>query len=593
MHRSAIALSAVAAMLLAASGTTAAWASRTPDRVAPLSVRAEARQWLDAQRGALQRAHAVTFDGPDVAGARSLPSMDRAPIGMLVSAGDLNRDGHVDVLDLRQDYSSSTLGVTARDGRTGKALWSRTVTIPSDGQQSVLPERVGAKGKPGVLVIDSNLVSGPTTGTETETLSVEALSGPTGKRLWAHSFVGTYGTGPVSTAVPSFGAALHDVRGPAMDLLVSLETTLPAAAGDQTTPVIVSGVDGSRHRPGAAFTSTDGFPSFYAIPDVTGDGLADLLVLDPGSPGVIEAEHGHSGAVFWKRSQAVDVLTGMMAIGSYSHRSISDLAIVQYGIFGPAEITILSGSNGHRLWSRDADDFYLVDKAGKHLKPALGLFTSSATGTSTSSSQALAYKAVSVAGKVVYNKTESVSIAALPGEIDGGSGSAFESVGDVQPDGALDQYLSLDVSSTSATKTVTKNLSGIVNGRTGAFRRTVVGVVAADGSLHAGRGTDLLAEDVMKGSLRLRAWRGASGKRYYSRMVAGQHHLLNAAVSGLRVTGQPCSDIALATIGASATNNSVAMLSARGTVLWSVRFSAAQPTGGTLTHHKKPRRYCT
>jgi hypothetical protein len=540
-----------------------------------------------AASSAQPRAAARTA-APDASGKGALSGMFPVPIGQLVAAGDLSGNGRADVLDIRGVLDeSATVGITARDGRTGKPLWSTTVAIPPDGDPKVLPERLGAKGKPGVLVVDSYLVSGAT---GTKTVAIEALSGKTGKRLWSHSFVGTYGAGATSTAIPTFDGVIHDVKGPTMDALVTLETALPSAGGDQTTPVIVSGVNGSVHHPGAAVTSTAGFPSFQAIPDVTGDGLSDLLLLDPGTPGLVEAKHGHTGVVFWKRSQTVDSFTAAMAVGSYSRRSISDIAVAQSSpVDGSADITALSGHNGHKLWSRVAGGIYLLGKAGKHLQPALGLVTSSSSSTSTTSTTGLAYEAVAVTGKLIYSKHRSVKVTDPPGSTSSGSSSGLDPLGDVQPDGSLDQIGALFVSADSATKSVSVTVHGVVDGRTGRLRKVSFDT-GADGSLRKGAATDLLEVELAKGKPQITARRGLTGKRYYLRTVPGLHHVEGAVVTGMRVSGNSCSDIALTTIAG--TTNTVGVLSARGTVLWSVTFNSSQPTGGTLAHHKAPKHFC-
>jgi hypothetical protein len=524
---------------------------------------------------------------PNASGKGALSGMFELPGGELVAAGDLNGDGRADVLDVRGlTDESSTVGITARGGRTGKPLWSKTVPVPPNGQVTVLPERLGAAGKPAVLVTDSFLGSGTTA---TQTVSLEALAGATGKRLWSRSFVGTYGASAVPTSIPTFDGVIHDVKGPAMDMLVTLETTLPSAGGDRTTPVIVSGVNGSLHHPGSAFTSTAGFPSFQAVPDMTGDRLADLLVLDPGSPGLVEAEHGHTGALFWKRSQPVDSFTSVMAIGSYSRPSSSDVAVIDGSPIGDDDITVLSGHGGHKLWSREAGGVYLLGKAGKHLQPALGLVTVGGSSTTTTSSETIDYQAVAVSGRLIYSKRLAATVTDPPGTDGGGSGAGFNPLGDVQPDGAIDQIASLMIEQDSPTKAASASLYGIVYGRTGAFHKVSFDV-GADGSLRKGAGTDLLQVELPKGTAQIIARRGLTGKRYYARTLPGLRHLEGAIVNGLRVSGQRCSDIALTTSRGDTSTSGV--LSARGVPLWRVTFDASQATGGTLQHFKAPKHYC-
>jgi hypothetical protein len=592
VNRSLIGI-AVAVVLVPSSASAVVMPShhRAPARAAGVSMRDMGARWLATERQAMTAAGATVLGGPEAPAAPGAPGVGAISgqhalsTGMLVAAGDLaGKPGHDDVLDVREAEPGGFYGVTARDGLTGKALWAKALTEPSNSDVSILPERLGATGKPAVLVIASSLVEGTTTATLS--IAVEGLAGKTGKPLWSHTFTGTDTSGGGSTSVPTFQNVIHDVKGPATDILVTLETTLSGGTDDQTTPAIVSGVTGKTHRPGSAFASTNGFPTFMAIPDLTGDGLDDLLVLDPSTPGLVEAEHGHSGAMAWKQSMPVDFFTGARAIGSYSHRKITDIAIIESNpAIDDAQITVLSGSNGHALWSREASDVYLLQEAGKKLEPALGLDTQEFTATTATTTSTIAYEAVSVADKVIYSKKVSARVTNPPGAGSSGNGGGLEPLGDVQPDGSLDQTLSAEADSGSARTFV----NGVVDGRTGKFR-SVSFDVGADGSLRKGPATDLLQVEIPGGAAQVIGRRGLTGKRYYARMVPGLHHLDGADVSGLRVTGHSCSDIALRAIGG--TTNTLAMLTARGAVLWSVRFTSAEPIGGTLISHKAPKQFC-
>jgi hypothetical protein len=591
VHRSLV--GAVVAVVLVpgmASAVVMPSHHRAPARAAGVTMHAMATHWLATQRQAMMAAGATVLGAPeapavlDAPGVGAISGQHALSTGTLVAAGNLaGKPGRDDVLDVREAEPGGLYGVTARDGLTGKVLWAKALTEPPSAVVSVLPERLGATGKPSVLVVASSLVEGTTTATLT--VAVEGLAGKTGKPLWSHTFTGT-DTSTASTSVPTFQNVIHDVKGPAMDVLVTLETTLSGGAGDQTAPAIVSGVTGKAHRPGSAFASTNGFPTFTAIPDLTGDGLDDLLVLDSNTPGLVEAEHGHSGAMAWKQSMPVDFFTGATAIGSYSHRKITDIAIIESNpATDDAQITVLSGANGHALWSREAGNVYLLQKAGKKLAPALGLDTQEFTTTTATTTSTIAYEAVSVADKVIYAKKASASVTNPPGAGSSGNGGGVDPLGDVQVDGSLDQTLSAEADSGSARKII----NGVVDGRTGKFR-SVSFDVGADGSLRKGPATDLLQVEIPGGRAQVIGLRGLTGKRYYARMVPGPHHLDGADVSGLRVTGHSCSDIALRAIGG--TTNTLAMLTARGAVLWSVRFTSADPIGGTLISHKAPKHFC-
>jgi hypothetical protein len=595
--RRVIAAASFLAVLLPVSANALVPASRggtTRDTKTIAIERLAMRRWPAQQRAAIRK-FALVVASDSATGSRGIgPDTFLINPPLLTPVGNLVGDDRPVVLDTRQStYSSTapgTLGVTARDGRTGRPLWHEVLSEPPADFIGITAEPLGPKGAPGLLAVDDyQTTSGQIV---SQSLRIRALSGRTGKVLWTRAFTGAYGALGAQTSIPGFDGALHDAAGPDEDVLVSLETSLPSPNGFQTTPEIVSGVDGATHQPGNSFTSTEDYPSFMPLPDVSGDGLADMLVLVPGSPGLIQAERGHEGGRIWS-STAMPITfdTGAVVLGRFTHRAYPDIAIESAG--GPSLtllFTVLDGRTGHKVWSRTASQVIVLGRAGRHLVPAVELTTDEFPVTSpTTITDEIEYEAIGVANKVIYRRRLSVSIPNTSGggtESDVGT-SAF---GDVEPDGSAETLVNLSLTVTGSTNDVTKALTGYIDGRTGAFR-PVSFDLGTDGSLRHGHGTDLLATDTTKNLVRLTARNGVSRRRYYQRNVAGLHGTFqHLTVQGLRVSGHNCSDLALTTV--LGTDGVEGVLSARGAWLWSVRFPANQMTGGTLRHYKSPKSYC-
>lgn len=525
-------------------------------------------------------------------------SMMESDPASLMAAGDLNGDKRLDVLDLRQSpYSNTvpnTLGVTARDGRTGRPLWHRVISGAVDDEMTVMVEPLGSHGQPGVLVVDVfQTYSGSVR--VSSSLRLRALSGRTGRLVWSRTITGTYGTGNAQASVPNLEGVLHDVKGPTNDVLVTLETTVTEPISYRAVPELVSGADGSLHQPGRGYsTETDRSPEFLPLADVDGDGLADILAVVPGSAGFVKAEKGHSGAAIWTNSAVHPVAygTSLTALGRYSHRNFPDIALsVSNTSTGNTDISVLQGRNGHLVWARSAPSLglYLLGKAGKHLVPAVGVLSHEDTSTATTTTNSLDFKAVTAANKALYDKHVSVSVTDPPGTFGTGSGSGIGPLGDVEPDGSMEQLVQLEADAEAPGNTVIKNLNGYLDGRYGKFHKVTFNSGAV-GSLHKGNGMDLLAVKLVKGRPQITARKGSTTKRYYQRTVSGLHGIDAAWVTGLRVSGQACSDISFSTLKGS--QNILGVLSARGAWLWSLSFTATQSTGGTLRHYKKPKHYC-
>jgi hypothetical protein len=246
------------------------------------------------------------------------------------------------------------------------------------------------------------------------------------------------------------------------------------------------------------------------------------------------------------------------------------------------QIEIINGRSGHIMFARSADAVMDLKHAGRHLAKAIGFLHGEFTAGVTTTTEKVAFTAVSTHGRVIEQRYISVS-ETNPADANSQSGGlSGGTIGDVQPDGAQESTVFVDVDVNGKQK----ERDVIVDGRTGRvhdFRFQG----SADGSLRRGPATDLVGVTLHHGQLRLSAWRGSNRRRYYRQTLHVRSPQF-AFVTGLRVTGHHCSDLALNSAG---NPGVVGMLTARGGLLWSVHFGPGKPVGGTVHRHNR-RHYC-
>jgi hypothetical protein len=423
--------------------------------------------------------------------------------------------------------------------------------------------------------------------------SITAYQGSSGARLWSRSLTGTV-HGKTVTGVPELDGVLAVAGDGAPGYLLTEQTA--AGHAKQSVPVVVSGVTGAATRLTAAVSSTAGYPEYGVAPDLNGDGTDDVLLLTAGGDGYTEALSGVDGAAIWTGDEVADASdfggVQVIALQDFTSRSVPDLAVP---VFDPDTeqfdftINIVSGQTGHVLWTRPGLEVNALHATGSRLAPAVQIATFADHFQGRSVSTSVTFRAVTPGDTVLYKRQVSVSVPAGPNDSSESDDESVATLGDVQPDGWLDQQVSLSVEAGTAKKSHTTSLTGVLNGRTGAFR-TVGFQAAADGSLRRGAATDLLAAHVAAGHPRISAWRGSTGRRYYRRVVHQISGSQFAWSSGLRESGHACSDVGLTTVGHK--SDSVSVLDAGAAPLWTVTFTRHQATGGKLEHYAKPSHYC-
>jgi hypothetical protein len=418
-----------------------------------------------------------------------------------------------------------------------------------------------------------------------------ALSAKSGKPFWTTSFSGTSSL-TAASEVPSFDTLLHDAKGPSRDILITLHS-FASGPGFETAADLVSGKTGAKHAYATTTSSLIDYAVFFRVPDLTGDGLDDVVMtLDSTSP-IVEALHGHSGTKIWTTHKvAVSGFGGVTAVGHLTPGKAPDLAVSRTISMMPPlnQITVVRGSNGHRVWSRKASVTYALSHAGPKGQPAVLLERLVYGMDGTHSGNAVTFAAVSSTNKVLYTRRASERVVTANPQTSGSFAEGVEPIGDVQADGAPDFNVQMEVVSSSSTVTHKATVDDLMSGRTGALHKIDFDT-GSKGSLHKGAATDLLAVSLHNGAPEITAWNGSTRKRYYSKVIPGLHSLFWAWTGGLRVTGHSCSDVSLATTRANG-QDTLGVLTARGKRLWSINFSATQATGGELVRYPKPKHYC-
>jgi hypothetical protein len=410
-----------------------------------------------------------------------------------------------------------------------------------------------------------------------QAIELRALSGKSGAVLWTRTLSGH----------DSFAGIARD--GPGHPVRIIVESDSGDCNSDVCTSqaITVLGTNGSRHNLGRPMTNSGWYPRVQAIPDVNGDGKGDVAILYQGSPGYVITENATTGKQIWKTPLA-DVETVYSELEPLSSKGKPLFAYINSGPFpGPFTISLLN-TNGKLLWSSTTDSAVTVNVAGTNLRRAIELQTTNASQVNSTTYQAtMTARAIGLDGHVLW--TRAVARAATNPTPGGPLGDVPEltPLGDVQPDGAHESIMSLTVTNID----VSRSVNGVLDGRTGVLH---IGPYqfGTDGSLRRGDATDLAAGTITSShELLLRTWRGSTRKRYYAKTLSSLGDISAEQLKGVRVTGHPCSDFALAAVTPFAGDED-AVLSARGSILWTVRFTASQVVGGTLTRAPAPAHYC-
>ena len=518
---------------------------------------------------------------------------------LLLPAGDMNGDGVDEVLDTRYHSEGDRGGrlvLFCRNGATGAVRW-RKVFGP-DPDHVYLPggQLLGPKGLPGVVIAD---IGGATAGqTTTVTLRLVALD-ETGVKFWSHRESGTIDASTGAETGLPFPIGLGRFQGKAEDWLIA---RLDSPGGDNApvslTPLLVRGADGTVDHVGGKVTSPAGSPGISAVPDLSGDGLADAVLVVPGSgdgTGVF-ARRGVDGSPIWT-STTLTLNPGASAtpVGNV-HPSpdgspdVDDVAINTGAPSGGGlglplplpdptapgdhgQVALLDGASGTQVWANDGDYAYPVLQAGKPLKPAVGVVTSDVTSDDTTTTETATLVSYDDAGKQITS-TRWKAQTQTDSSGDNAALAIVLPIGDFDADGSEDGFVLVDVTSgknIASFQTLFHGADGskVKSGRTDPL-----------GGSTTGHGDDLVLVKTHHG-LTVSVHRGADNTELFTTEV---HHTrgvrLGTALGAPLHDTSSCADVLVAADGARHAN--VALLTAKGRVQWIVRFDPRTKDAGTV-----------
>jgi predicted lipoprotein with Yx(FWY)xxD motif len=527
----------------------------------------------------------------------------------LFKAGDLDKDGGVDLVDARYhgSYDDATGLVTesmrleAHRGRDGKPLW--TAQLGSASYIFVIAAKVGATGAPGLVVLSyaGQDVDAQVGFADTDTLTVTALDGA-GKQVWTRSFPGGYGFAPAgyvagTTYVTGF---FNAVKGGGDDLLV--ETVAAAQEWDPTGVTDVSGavaqltlVDGANGTPkpfGAPLANTASDVNVATTGDLNGDGLDDAAaVVTAGSTTSLLALSGGTGAPVWAaRGLPAAEYSFPVAVPDSTGDGVADVVVARspWGA-GPVlagyqgeQVSLVDGKAGTLRWTKPGGEVFPIGDVDR--KPGAELALVAVVDGKDFGFTAAAYDA---GGKALWSARRTVrpSSEASFGIMSVG----FGPIGDVQDDGAVD--LGYSVASV-ADKGPSVRDDGTVDGRTGRVIKDPVPDMYAAVASFDGHGTDSYTRTLDEGVLTVEARRGDTGARLWRTALAVRGHVMRAAA----FTGDRdrCAELALATADGGTFVDYV-LAGGSGAPLWALSRTGDGPatlTRAVVRSHAKYARTC-
>ena len=497
----------------------------------------------------------------------------------VIDTGDLTGDGRRDVVEHRGLHTSesSSLGIYARDGETGRLAWQQVFRRGPGHLLDAFPARTGRGSRPGLVIADYWRTTAAN-GVDSH-LVVTGLDGR-GRVLWSRTQTGTERHDGDVRRFRNEPAALRiaDLRQGSNDVVIYLvdRDEDPSAARDSgsVTALRISGADGTA-APLGKITSEDALPVAGLVPDQDGDGHDDLFVADPGSAGTLDVRAGRTGSRVWlatvlaaRSSYGFYVvpagrLTGAVAAG----RPVQDVVLLS-GAGAPLTVgttvlpvpdprtsahghaLLLAGGTGKEVWSHPADDAIALGRAGTARKPAVALVLDSESAPGQISARAV-------------DGTELWSGSAGPNGTDPYAGGDLD--GDGTTDLAVELYLAGDEEPSGAR---------YLSGATGAQ-------LAARDALPLRRSLDGAGDDLVvveeDDSVRLTFVDGRSGRSLFAATLPG------GGPSGLVPVGAGrCAEV-VAWSDRGWRGSTVVALSSAGQQRWVLRHDGADLDPGRVT----------
>lgn len=538
---------------------------------------------------------AAGFTSTDVA------SMAFGTGSLLLPAGDMNGDGVDEVLDVRYHAEGSRgerMVLFCRNGATGAARWRKVLGPEPDHVYLPGGQLLGPKGLPGVVIAD---IGGATAG-RTTTVSLRLLAlDDTGVKFWSHRESGTIDASTGAEKGLPFPIGVDTFQNKAEDWLIS---RLDSPGGDDApvtlTPMRVRGSDGTIDHVGAKVTSTSGSPGISAVPDLSGDDLADVVLVVPGSgdgTGVF-ARHGADGTPIWTNTSltlnpgASATPVGDVHASPDGSPDVDDVAVNTgtpsgggLGLPLPlpdptapgdhGQVALLDGASGSPVWADpiDGDYAYPVFQAGKPLKPAVGVVTTDITSDDTTTTTTTTLATYDETAKQIYTTSWKAQTKTDASGDNAGLAIVLP-ISDFDGDESMDGFVLVDVTSGDNIA----SFQTLFHGADGS--RVKSGHADPLGGSTTGHGDDLVVVKAHHG-LTVSVHKGADNTELFSTALRHTRgvHVGTALGAPLHDTSN-CADVLVA--GDGARHAAVALLTARGKVQWIVRFDPRTKDAGKV-----------
>lgn len=529
------------------------------------------------------------------------------PIADVGPAGDLNGDRRPDVLESHGSQLTKTTGRwvgSARDARTGKTIWQRSLVLNEREGVVLLSARVGAARKPGALLLRYEFLVDPTPAVWSTQLNLrfEGLDGR-GRTTWSRS---TSGSNRFS--VSSFGYRWDDypasvylaqLRLGAHDVLIHRYKSLGQTVTSTVDRVAVE--SGALSHPYPAVPSSagadplgqvkdlvfgdDSLPSFWLVPDQNGDRRTDVLLARVSGTPTVTAYRGDTGVLVWSNSLlplGVRLSVFDAGVMTQPETKVHDLALVTNGPIGiglvaprpgvgdrtEGTVLLLQGGQGTLLWALPGTGVFTMHRyAGT---PAIGV-TSSSTSVEPDLSSKLITEVdvVDALGLVravnTYAVTQDSAVCRSALVIVANSD-------DFTADAAPEAQVLFLVH--GANEVVTRWIT--VNGGDG--RELDRSAAFSLGGAVDGRGVDRATVALDKSVLTFNVLRGdALSKRLFQTTLPAVGQLLGVGLAALPAVGTTCQDVLATSLTDQATT--LALLSGNGRPWWTLTASTADPLG--------------